>query len=109
MATKKTVLARRPPSSPGNLSKKELALVDAIVAEIQANDFKNLDMASWNEAREGLKKVPIGPDVDPELRKALAKAVEDLKDIPAPTLKNLLQLWHGATAYRVSQGRSKLK
>jgi hypothetical protein len=105
MITKKAAFAKRKISNPSDLSKNELVLVDAIVREIQANNFANLDMVSWNEARENLDRrgrFPLDAKIRPELRKSLAKAVKALQTVPAPTLKNLLQLWYAATAYRAS-------
>jgi hypothetical protein len=109
MKTKKSTVVAKKTRSPGSLSDKELRLVDAMVATIQEDDFHHLDLQSWNEARENLKKVPLAPNVRPELRKALGKAVKSLEKVPAPTLKNLLALWHGATAYRASHSPSRSK
>jgi hypothetical protein len=92
-----------------NLSSRELALVNAMVNEVAVDKFRNLNSESWNEARENLKKSPIEVSIRPELRTALSKAVNDLKKIPAPTLMNLLKLWHAATSYRVAQTQSKSK
>src|SRR5882724_1756678 len=106
MTTKKTTSAKRKVTHPSDLSKNELALVDAIVREIQANNFANLDMVSWNEARENLDRrgrFPLDAKIRPELRKSLAKAVKALQSVPTPTLKNLLQLWQAATAYRATR------
>lgn len=109
VAKKKTAVAKKKASSPGNLSTKELRLVDAIIAEIQSDNFQDLDVSTWVEATDNIRRVAVDPKVRPEVRNALTKAVKELQKIPAPTLKNILQLWHGATAFTVNTARSKGK
>jgi hypothetical protein len=96
-------------SNVSNLSRKELALVDAIVKEIDVDKLQNINSQSWNDAKDNIKKSPIDVTVDPELRKALSKAVKGLQNVRAPKLANILKLWHAATAFRVKQTQSKSK
>ncbi len=90
------------------LTRKELHLVDWIVAYADEK-VSNVEVQTWTQATDNVRKSPNDISIDPELQSALASAVISLKSVPAPTLNQLLRLWQGATAFAAQQRRGKSK
>jgi hypothetical protein len=84
--------------TPATLTEKELRLVDWTVSSVNKK-LSDVNVQTWTEATDGIRKTPANVKIDPELRAALIVAVQSLKRVPAPTLSNLLQLWQGAVAF----------
>lgn len=91
-----------------SLSQKELNLVEAIVSQVVANRPTDIT-ATWTQALDGIKRSVDAQKVDPDMRKALTLAVASLKGIPAPKLNTILQLWHTAVDFSLTQQRTKGK
>ncbi|MGB9122691.1 MAG: hypothetical protein WCE73_18885 [Candidatus Angelobacter sp.] len=103
---KKTTANRTGKSRATSLSPKELTLIDAIVAQVAVNRPQDIT-AAWVQATDNIKRVAKVSGIDPEMRKALSSAVKSLKNVSAPKLNTILQLWHTAVNFKLSQRQAK--
>lgn len=84
--------------TPATLTANELRLVDWTVGSVHGK-FSNVNVQTWTQATDIIRKTPTDIKIDPELRDALIVAMQSLKRVPAPTLTTLLKLWQGAVAF----------